>query len=149
MAAVAPRVREVSALMDSTNPDLSAFDARGGKLIVLENLADYAQSPYAGIAYHASVVRRMGRDTVDRFFKLYTAPGVDHVGAGAPGSVDMLAALADWVERGRAPAGLQLVEQDPKPPFAVRRARPLCEWPAWPRWRGGDAASAASFVCTP
>jgi feruloyl esterase len=148
MAAVAPRVREVSALMDSTNADLSAFHARGGKLIVLENLADYAQSPYAGIAYHASVVRRMGRETVDRFFKLYTAPGVDHVGAGAPGSVDMLAALADWVERGRAPAGLQLVEQDPKPPFAVRRARPLCEWPAWTRWRGGDAASASSFECS-
>lgn len=149
MAAVAPRVREVSALMDSTNPDLSAFHARGGKLIVLENLADYAQSPYAGIAYHASVVERMGRATVDRFFKLYTAPGVDHVGAGAPGSVDMLAALADWVERGREPAGLQLLEQDAKPPFGVRRARPLCEWPAWPHYRGGDAARAASFECKP
>ena len=41
----AARVREVSALMDSTNPDLSAFRAAGGKLILLENLGDYAQSP--------------------------------------------------------------------------------------------------------
>ncbi len=51
----AARVREVSALMDSTNPDLSAFHARGGKLIVLEHLADYAQS---AVCRHS--VRRVG-----------------------------------------------------------------------------------------
>lgn len=142
------RVQQVSALMDSTNPDLSAFAARGGKLILLENLADYAQSPYAGIQYHGSVVQKMGRATVDGFFKLYTAPGVDHVGFGAPANVDMLPALTAWVEQGRAPAGLQLVEQAVQAPgFAVQRARPLCEWPAWPRYKGGDENAAASFEC--
>ena len=83
----ADRVREVSALMDSTNPDLSAFAARGGKLLMLENMADYAQSPYAGIGYYQSVVARLGQPNVDRFLKLYTAPGVDHVGSGAPANV--------------------------------------------------------------
>jgi len=142
------RVQQVSALMDSTNPDLSAFQARGGKLLMLENLADYAQSPYAGIQYHQSVVARMGRAAVDSFFKLYSAPGVDHVGSGAPANVDMLAALQGWVEQGRAPAGLQLVEQAVQAPaFPVLRARPLCEWPLWPRHRGGDAAQAGSFEC--
>lgn len=142
------RVQQVSALMDSTNPDLSAFQARGGKLLLLENMADYAQSPYAGIQYHQSVVARMGRAAVDSFFKLYTAPGVDHVGSGAPSNVDMLAALQGWVEQGRAPAGLQLVEQAVQAPgFPVLRARPLCEWPQWPRHRGGDAGQAASFEC--
>jgi hypothetical protein len=142
------RVRQVSALMDSTDPDLSAFHARGGKLLMLENMADYAQSPYAGIQYHQAVVARMGRATVDGFFKLYTAPGVDHVGFGAPANVDMLAALTGWVEQGRAPAGLQLVEQAVQAPaFPVQRARPLCEWPLWPRHKGGDAAQAASFEC--
>lgn len=141
------RVREVSALMDSTNPDLSAFHARGGKLIVLENLADYAQSPYAGIAYHESVAQRMGRGTVDRFFKLYTAPNVDHVGTGGPANADFLPALVAWVEQGRAPAGLVLLEQDGKPPFATRRSRPLCEWPQVPRYRGGDVNAAGSFAC--
>ncbi|HOB96681.1 MAG TPA: tannase/feruloyl esterase family alpha/beta hydrolase [Aquabacterium sp.] len=142
------RVQQVSALMDSTNPDLTAFHARGGKLILLENLADYAQSPYAGIGYHQSVVQKLGRSTVDGFFKLYAAPGVDHVGFGAPANVDMLAALQAWVEQGRAPAGLQLVEQAVQAPgFAVQRARPLCEWPTWPRYKGGDAAQATSFEC--
>ncbi len=145
----AERVREVSALMDATNPDLGPFAARGGKLLMLENMADYAQSPYAGIGYYQSVVARLGQPNVDRFLKLYTAPGVDHVGSGAPGNVDMLAALVDWVERGKAPAGLQIVDQSLAPPFAVTRARPLCEWPRWPRFKGGDAALAASFECAP
>jgi len=141
------RVQAVSALMDSTNPDLSAFHARGGKLIMLENLADYAQSPYAGIQYYQSVVARMGPSTVEGFFKLYTAPGVDHVGAGAPANTDMLSVLTGWVERGAVPAGLQLVEQALAPPFAAVRARPLCEWPLVPRYQGGDAAAASSFTC--
>ena len=42
-AQFADRLREISALMDSTNPDLSAFSAHGGKLIMYENMADYAQ----------------------------------------------------------------------------------------------------------
>ena len=143
----AARIREVSALMDSTNPDLSAFRARGGKLIVLENLADYAQSPYAGIQYVDSVRAKLGAAATDEFLRLYTAPGVDHVGTGAPGNAPIFAALVDWVERGKAPAGLQLTEQDAKPPFAVKRSRPLCEWPAWPRYQGGDASIASSFAC--
>ena len=143
----AERVRAVSALMDSTNPDLSAFHARGGKLLILENMADYAQSPYAGIGYVETVRQRMGAEKVAQFMRLYTAPGVDHVGTGAPGNVDRLAAVADWVERGKAPTGLTLAEQSAKPPFAVQRARPLCEWPTWPRYQGGDTSAAGSFTC--
>jgi feruloyl esterase len=142
-----PRVEAVSAVMDSTDPDLSAFHAHGGKLILLENMADYAQSPFAGIRYVDSVVDRMGPGQVEQFLRLYTAPGVDHVGAGAPGNVDMLSALAAWVEGGLAPAGLQLVAQETKAPFAVTRTRPLCEWPQWPHYRGGDVNRAESFAC--
>ena len=91
----------------------------------------------------------MGRAAVDSFFKLYTAPGVDHVGTGAPGNADLFPALVAWVEQGRAPAGLVLVEQDAKQPFAVKRSRPLCEWPQVPRYRGGDVNAAASFACAP
>jgi feruloyl esterase len=142
------RVKAISALMDSTDPDLSRFDARGGKLIMMENLGDYAQSPYAGTAYYEAVVARLGAPAAAQFLRLYTAPGVDHVGAGAPGLVDMLGALADWVERGKAPADLTIVAQEPKAPFAVSAARPLCHWPMWPRYKGGDMALATSFECT-
>ena len=105
------RVREVSTLMDSTNSDLGAFKAHGGKLIMLEHLSDYAQSPYAGIGYFQEVQKRFGEAATGEFMRLYTAPGVDHVGSGAPANVDMLAVLADWVENGRAPGDLTVVEQ--------------------------------------
>ena len=143
----AARVREVSALMDSTNPDLSAFHAHGGKLVMLEHLSDYAQSPYAGIGYFGSVQARLGEATVRQFARLYAAAGVDHVGSGGPANVDMLGVLVDWVERGQAPGALQVVEQSLAAGLAVQRARPLCEWPSWPRYKGGDVNAAASFEC--
>ena len=144
----APRVRQISELMDSTHPDLTAFRARGGKLIVLEHLADYAQSPYAGIEYVKSVSLRVGASNLDSFMRLYTAPGVDHVGTGAPANTDMLGVLADWVERGVAPGTLEVVLQPTVAPFAPSASLPLCRWPAWPRYRGSGAPNAAaSFEC--
>lgn len=94
----AARVKEVSAMIDSTNPDLGAFHARGGKLIVLENLADYLQSPYAGIRYYESVLAKLGASNTRQFMRLYTAPGVDHVGSGGPANVDMFTAHTQWVD---------------------------------------------------
>ena len=140
------RVLEVSALMDSTNPDLSAFQARGGKLIVLEYMADYAQSPYAGIRYFESVQEKMG-PVVASFARLYTAPGVDHVGSGAPANVDMLAVLANWVESGKAPGTLTVVQQTVETEPKTVRALPLCQWPMWPKYKTGDATLAESFEC--
>jgi hypothetical protein len=142
------RLLEVSQLMDSTNPDLGRFRARGGKLIMLEHMADYAQSPYAGIRYFENVERKLGQAETAEFARLYTAPGVDHVGSGAPANVDMLGVLVDWVEKGQAPGDLEVVEQKVEAPaFAVLRALPLCRWPAWPHYKGGDAMSASSFQC--
>jgi Tannase and feruloyl esterase len=143
------RLLEVSQLMDSTDPDLSRFKARGGKLIMLEHMADYAQSPYAGIRYFENVERKLGKAETMEFARLYTAPGVDHVGSGAPANVDMLSVLADWVEKGHAPGDLEVVEQKVEAPaFAVVRALPLCQWPAWPQYKGGDFRNSSSFQCT-
>jgi feruloyl esterase len=133
--------------MDSTNPDLSAFAARGGKLIVSEHMADYAQSPFAGVQYYESVVARFGQPAVDRFMRLYVTPGADHMGQGAPSNVDMLSVLVDWVEGGKAPGDLVQVSQRLAPPFEVTAARPMCRYPAYPRYRGGDPHKAESFAC--
>jgi hypothetical protein len=144
------RVLEVSQLMDSTNPDLSRFRERGGRLIVLEHMADYAQSPYAGIRYFENVERKLGKAETAEFARLYTAPGVDHVGSGAPANVDMLSVLVDWVENGHAPGNLEVVQQKVEAPaFAVVRALPLCRWPAWPHYQSGPVTAASSFSCAP
>ena len=48
----------------------------------------------------------MGQAKADEFLRLYVTPGADHVGIGAPSSVDMIEVLIDWVERGQAPGDL-------------------------------------------
>lgn len=93
-------------------------------------------------------MKTLGAEKAGQTIRLFTAPGVDHVGTGAPANVDMLGALDSWVEQGKAPANLTVVEHELAPPgFPVRRALPLCEWPAWPKFKAGDAAQATSFEC--
>jgi Tannase and feruloyl esterase len=72
------------------------------------------------------------------------------MGMGAPSNVDLLTVLTEWVEKGRAPGELVQVKQQPEPPFAVVMSRPMCRYPAYPRYRGsGDPLVAASFECAP
>ena len=145
----ADRIAQVSALMDATDPDLDAFAARNGRLIVMTHLADYAIDPYAAIDYYTAVVARAGTARAARFMRLYAAPGVDHVGNGAPANVDMLEVLSRWVEQGLAPGDLEVVAQQRTPPFAVTAALPLCRWPAFPRYKGsGDPKLSDSYACT-
>lgn len=152
------RVQETSALVDSTNSDLSAFFARGGKLILRENAADRAQSPLVGIDYYNAVVARFGHRKVDRSIRLYVSPASTHTGNSrsvtdqlpVPTMVDLLDPLDRWVTTGRAPpdAIIQSVKQT-VPPFTVLATRPMCQYPDYPHYVGGDRSQAASYVCTP
>jgi len=150
------RIERISALMDSTDPDLSRFAARGGKLILKENMSDFAQSPFAGAEYYRSVVAKLGQGAVDQFMRFYVTPGANHGGTGVshidgaplPRGVDLLEAIDAWADRGAAPDGLVQVAQEAKPPFAVTASRPMCRYPAWPRYKGaGSPKEAASFEC--
>ena len=149
------RVLEISKLMDSTNPDLSAFANHGGKLLLKDNAHDFAKSANNTIAYYKSVVATMGRDPVDRFMRFYVNPGVSHSGAGVSGTdgapvpraVDFLGVLDAWVTKGDAPEALTQTAQAATPPFAVSATRPLCRYPAYPHYNGGSPTEAASFTC--
>jgi hypothetical protein len=151
------RIGRISALMDSTDPDLNRFCARGGKLILKENMSDYAQSPFAGVEYYKRVVAKLGQAKVHSFIRFYVTPGASHAGTGVssldgtalPSRVDLLDAIDAWVDRNTAPDNLVQVAQDAKPPFAVTAARPMCRYPAWPRYKGeGSPNDAPSFACT-
>lgn len=143
------RVQEVSSLMDSTNPDLSDFASRGGKLILKEHTGDYAQSPFAGINYYKSVVKKMGQGTVDQFFRFYITPGANHGGGNVPDGIDVLTLLEKWVEQGQAPPDAPAqVTQSTTAPFAVTMSRPMCRYPKFPKYEGkGDPKFASSFRC--
>jgi hypothetical protein len=149
------RIEHISALMDSTDPDLSRFAARGGKLILKEHMSDHALSPFAGVVYYKSVVDKLGQASVDSFMRFYVTPGANHGGRGVssldgtalPNGVDLLDAIDSWADRSVAPGTLVQVAQDAKPPFAVTGSRPMCRYPEWPRYMGGSPKDAASFSC--
>ena len=150
------QVQKTSALMDSTNPDLSAFFARGGKLILRENAADRAQSALMGIQYHDALVARLGAAAAEKSVRLYVSPGSTHSGnsravAGGPAvptMVDLLDPLDRWASAGDAPANaLVQVVKAPLPPFAVQASRPMCRHPGYPHYIGGDRAQASSYQC--
>lgn len=150
------RIEQVSAMMDATDPDLSAFLRRGGKLIVRENTGDMAQSPLAGMQYYERVVARMGPHDVERFMRLYVSPASSHggtavsltTGAPVPTSIDLLATLDQWVVNARVPDdALVQVHNEPTAPHRTVRSRPLCRYPAYPHFVAGEGTTAENFRC--
>jgi feruloyl esterase len=131
----------------ATSPELSAFKARGGKLIAYHGWTDALIAPRGTINYFESVVAAMGGldDTRD-FFRLFMAPGMDHCRGGAgPDRFDALGALDAWVEQGKAPERLLASHQKGA---TVDRTRPLCAYPQHAKWTGsGSTDEAASFAC--
>jgi hypothetical protein len=138
-----------SRLVDASDPDLSRFGARGGKLILWHGLADYAVSARSTAQYYGRVVAALGgQDTADRFVRFYTAPGVGHINDGpGAGTADFLGALTAWVEHGTAPGDLVATRLNTAP-GAPPLTRPLCRYPGYPSYDGsGDPNDAASFHC--
>jgi hypothetical protein len=142
------RWQAVSSEDNATNPDMSAFAAHGGKLILWHGLSDHLVEVYGTIAYYNKVAQTMGQSATDGFMRFYTSPGVTHSGTG-PGApmADRLTALENWVEKGVAPPD-QLVASKLNADGSVALTRPMCRYPAWPKYNGsGDANSASSFTC--
>jgi feruloyl esterase len=98
------RLRPLHPLYDATNPDLSAFAAAGGKLILWHGWADPHISPQNTIAYHQAVAKEMGKERAEKFERLYLFPGMYHCGGGEGATVmDLLTPMIEWVERSVAP----------------------------------------------
>jgi len=91
--------------LNAENPDLSAFEKRGGKLIVAAGSADACVPAHVSIDYYERVIERFGSlDKVQSFFRFYIIPGMAHGGGpGINGEPDMLGAVRQWREKGIAP----------------------------------------------
>ena len=155
---------KTAATLDATDPDLSAFRARGGKLILYHGWNDPAISALNTIHYYENVVGRLGREATDEFVRLYMAPGMQHCGGGpgpnlfgqflpAPSDEprrNVTIALERWVENGEAPSAIvaaKHVDDDPKK--GVKTTRPLCPYPQVATYKGdGDQNDAGSFACS-
>jgi len=140
-------VRKAEAgVVNAMDPNLKPFFASGGKLIQYHGWADPQIQPLSSVGYYERVLTRMDGEKVKDNYRLFMVPGMAHCGGGEGTSTfDMLAALEQWVEQGRAP--------DSIPASRVvngrtDRTRPLCPYPQQAAYQGsGDIDAAASFVC--
>ena len=136
---------KLGTLFNAINPDLSAFKARGGRLIHYHGWSDPDITPLNSINYYESVQKAMGGNTAD-FYRLYMVPGMQHC-SGGPGATtfDMIAPLDQWVNRGVAP---ESITASKAVRGVVTRTRPLCPHPQEARWKGtGSTDEAANFEC--
>ena len=141
-----PLLAATGVILNATDPDLSAFEARGGKIVMYHGTNDHALSLYKTIQYYEEVRDAMNAESVQRFFRFFFAPGMHHC-AGGPGldTFDAFTALRDWVERGKAPD--RIVASSTAVPG---RTRPLCPYPREARYKGhGSTEDASSFLCVP
>ena len=151
---------------DATNPDLSAFKAHGGKLILYHGWADHSITPVRTIEYYAEVIDTMGRgdqkaDKVTDFFRLFMVPAMHHCGNGpGPNSFgganqgfpqqfdrqhDIVIALDRWVEQGLAP---DKIIASHLTNGVVDRTLPLCPYPQVTVYNGsGDVKVTESYHC--
>jgi feruloyl esterase len=138
--------QRLAPISDSTDPDLSPFKSRGGKLLVYEGFSDQTASSRNPIQYYNRVTGAMGRnDTLD-FYRLFMVPGMRHC-SGGPGTdnFDMLTALERWVEQGIAPDRVSAAHLTGG---VVDRTRPLCPYPQIAKYTGsGSTDDETSFVC--
>ncbi|MGO9138514.1 MAG: tannase/feruloyl esterase family alpha/beta hydrolase [Syntrophales bacterium] len=151
---------ELAPILNATNPDLSKFKARGGKLIMYHGWADPLVFSLESPHYYENVLETMGGlNKVKQFARLFMVPGMGHCGLGGPFPAvfadslggnyitNGLGSLVNWVEKGEAPDLIVAVN-----PFipAPGMTRPLCPYPEVARYSGsGSTNAAANFLCVP
>ena len=141
-----------AALTNATNPDLSPFRDRGGKLILYHGWSDAAVPPLSTVNYYGQVLAKMGQKAAD-FSRLYMVPGMQHCGGGpGPNSFrePITAALERWVENDMAPDALIATKYkvEGNPASGAARTRPLCPYSQAARYKGsGSIDDAANFTC--
>jgi feruloyl esterase len=132
--------------IEATDPDLKAFKARGGKLLLYHGWADPGPAPENTINYYDAVSAKLGGKQ-DDWMRLFLMPGVGHCGGGVgPDQADFLGALERWREGGEAPARIPATR--PARGTLTPMSRPLCPHPQVARHTGqGSTDDEKSFSC--
>jgi feruloyl esterase len=166
---------EMAARLNANTADLEEFKSHGGKLIITHGFADPLVPMLSTVAYYERLITNQTRDgrhdegerkedlrRTQEFARLFLLPGVAHCGGGAgPDTVEgdqippgpnsttiarlALDPLVQWVEHGIAPDRIIAYHVTNG---VTDLARPVCPYPALPRYSGvGDTTKASSFAC--
>ncbi|MEJ8824455.1 tannase/feruloyl esterase family alpha/beta hydrolase [Variovorax humicola] len=153
-------------ILNANDANLSRFKSAGGKLMMYNGTAD--PGPFSSpIEYYERVVQAQGGSLADTkgFFRFYQVPGMGHcssitggAGLGDFGQAyssfvpkdkdhDVILKLVDWVENNSAPDSVIATRYSDPAGSAIAMERPICTYPAIPKYLGGDASKATSFAC--
>jgi feruloyl esterase len=130
----------MQATISPSDPDLSAFRAKGGKLLWYHGWSDSALSPLMSLRYFNQVMAKDASAKND--VKLFMLPGVLHCQGGpGPDRIDYIDALDKWANGGAAPEELTAT-------FAAGGSRKVCAYPKKAVYKGaGDGKSPDQFEC--
>jgi hypothetical protein len=132
--------------------DLDVFRASGGKLLTFVGANDQLIMPQGVLHYYRQMAQRYaGRHDgdfggVQKFYRVFRAPGVAHCGGGAgPQPQGLFDALVNWVENKVPPKSINATVTAGG---VVTRSRPLCPYPQTAIYNGsGSTDDAANFHC--
>lgn len=133
---------ETAAINDAVATLHSTFAGHGGKMIVYHGLSD--QGMWAGVLtqWYEHLTPRDSHGP-QSWVRLFLVPGMTHCGGGqSTDQFDMLTAIQQWVEQGRAPD--RVVASGKAFPG---KTRPLCPYPKVARFDGGNPDIQDSFSC--
>ncbi len=159
------RREEISVWLDATNPDLSAFYKRGGKMIVTIGLMDNLASDGAQLDYYQSLIDKMGRKKIDEFARLFVVPQGGHGLSGksytingegkpvevrniaSPNGNDNIDLLVAWVEKKQSPAKTLVVDEKGRIGTDTNvKGYLLCSYPNYPKYVSGAVDHVSSYV---
>lgn len=136
---LAQDVADVGGYFNADETFLTTFAQRGGKMIIFQGLADPIFSANDIARWYEKMTENTGSDVA----RLFMVPGMNHCGGGpAFEDFDPLTALEQWKDTGQEPT--QMVAKAPTMP---EREMPLCAYPNYAKYIGGDEASVDSYQC--
>ena len=138
-----PYTESSMSFMTPPDPLMKQLHAKGGKLIVVHGVADAVFSVQSTINWYDALRRHYKKHAKD-FARVFIVPGMGHCGGGpACDKFELFDALMDWVENGIAPDQVESYGST-----WPDRTRPLCAYPAIPKYNGtGNSEDASNFTC--
>jgi feruloyl esterase len=144
-----PKALYMANILNATDPDLSRFYSRKGKLLVYHGTGDGLIGYQPTLSYYQKVQGRFGDTVTNSFARLFLVPGMDHCDYYDRGGLsisDWLTPLVNWVEKGTAPDSIAARS---KASNAISFTRPVCAWPKTATYNGsGDRKEAANWTCS-
>ncbi|HBS42849.1 MAG TPA: tannase/feruloyl esterase family alpha/beta hydrolase [Oceanospirillales bacterium] len=132
-------VAEVGGYFDADSTYVTSYAKRGGKMIIFQGVADPIFSADDITHWYEKTTRDTGPDVA----RLFMVPGMTHCGGGpAFEDFDPLALLENWRDTGKAP-----VSMPAKSHVFADRQMPLCAYPMYAEYQGGDKAALNSYQC--